>query len=172
MALDKVKPLKLESADTGGTQNDEFPTSLNQHEDYVECRGVVLDDATRSDESTVIAREDTDMLFKDGNNPAYVTLTQLLEHKTLIHFIDEGPADGFTSGATKTVTGTLFPTNILWSRADTTKLVEQSITWTGIKPTTIQWKLYAADGATVLVTVTDTISFTGIYETGRTRVIA
>jgi hypothetical protein len=78
MALDKVKPLKLESSDTGGTQNDEFPTSMNQHEDYIECRGLVFDDAIRADESTVITREDKDMLFRDGNNPDYVTLTQLL----------------------------------------------------------------------------------------------
>ena len=89
----------------------------------------------------------------------------------LIHFIDEGPAEGFTTGATKTITGTVFPTQILWSRADATKLVEQNITWTGNKATTIQWKMYAANGVTVLATVTDTISYSGIFETGRTRAI-
>ena len=78
MAIDRVKPLKLESADTGGTQDDAFPTSVNQYQDYIEARGLVLADATHSDETTVIAREDADMLFKDGNNTTYVTLTQLL----------------------------------------------------------------------------------------------
>lgn len=97
------------------------------------------------------------------------------DHKTLlqlIHFIDEGPAEGFATGATKTVTGGAFPTSILWKRADATKLVEQLVTWTGVLPTTVQWKMYAADGTTVLATVTDTISYSGPYETGRTRSIA
>lgn len=95
-------------------------------------------------------------------------------HETLlqlIHFIDEGPAGGFATGATKTVTGTVFPTQMLWRRADATKLVEQNITWTGNKPTTIEWKMYDVDGTTVLSTVTDTISYSGIFETGRTRAI-
>lgn len=96
------------------------------------------------------------------------------QHKTLlqlIHFIDEGPAEGFSSGATKAITGTAFPTQILWKRADTTKLVEQNITWVSAKPTIVQWKMYASDGATVLATVTDTISYSGAFETGRTRTI-
>lgn len=96
------------------------------------------------------------------------------QHKTLlnlIHFIDEGPAEGFTTGATKTVTGGIFPSQILWRRADATKLVEQNITWAAAKPTTVQWKMYAADGLTVLATVTDSISYSGAFETGRTRTI-
>lgn len=97
------------------------------------------------------------------------------DHRTLlqlIHFIDEGPAEGFTTGATKTVTGTTFPTQVLWRRADATKLVQQDITWTGVLPTTVVWRMYAADGTTVLATVTDTITYSGVYETGRTRSIA
>ncbi len=96
------------------------------------------------------------------------------QHKSLlqlIHFIDEGPAEGFTTGATKTVTGTVFPTQELWKRADNTKLVEKNITWTGPLPTTIEWKMYDVDGTTVLATVTDTISYSGVFETGRTRSI-
>lgn len=97
------------------------------------------------------------------------------DHKTLlqlIHFIDEGPAEGFATGATKTVTGGAFPTSILWKRADATNLVEQLVTWTGTLPTTVQWKMYGTDGITVLATVTDTISYSGPFETGRTRSIA
>lgn len=91
----------------------------------------------------------------------------------LIHFIDEGPANGFTSGATKTVTGTVFPTEELWKRQDTTALVRKSITWTNAVPTQIQWKLYDTDGTTVLATVTDTISYTSnIFESSRSRAIA
>jgi hypothetical protein len=90
----------------------------------------------------------------------------------LIHFIDEGPAEGFSTGATKTVTGTVFPSQVLWRRADNTKLVEQNVTWTGANATTVEWKVYAADGVTVLATVTDTITYSGPFETSRVRAIA
>jgi len=90
----------------------------------------------------------------------------------LIHFIDEGPAEGFTTGATKTVTGTVFPSQVLWRRADSTKLVEQNITWTGANATTVEWKIYAADGTTVLATITDTITYSGPFEASRVRAIA
>jgi len=96
------------------------------------------------------------------------------QHKVLlnlIHFIDEGPAEGFATGATKEIIGGVFPSSILWKRADATKLVEQNITWAQAKPITIQWKMYAANGVTVLATVTDTVSYSGAFETGRTRTI-
>ena len=96
-------------------------------------------------------------------------------HKTLlqlVHFLDEGPGEGFASGATKEVTGTVFPTVELWKRADATALVRKTTTWTGAVPTTIEWKVYDVDGTTVLATITDTIAYSGIFEPGRTRVIA
>lgn len=96
------------------------------------------------------------------------------DHATLlqlIHFIDEGPAEGFTTGATKTVTGGAFPTEVLWKRADTTNLVRQSVTWTGVLPTTVVWQMYATDGTTVLATVTDTITYSGPFEASRVRAI-
>lgn len=97
------------------------------------------------------------------------------EHRVLlqlIHFIDEGPAEGFVTGATKTVTGGAFPTSIVWKRSDNTKLVEQLVTWTGVLPTTVQWKVYDGDGTTVLATVTDTITYSGPFEASRSRAIA
>lgn len=97
------------------------------------------------------------------------------DHKTLlqlIHFIDEGPAEGFATGATKTITGGIFPTEVLWRRADTTALVRQSIAWSGVVPSSVVWRVYAADGVTVIATVTDAITYTGIVETSRTRSIA
>jgi hypothetical protein len=76
--VDRVKPLKLESADTGGTQDDPFPTSLDPNEDHVDARGVVFQDSTGSDETTAITRSGDDMTLKDVNNPTPLTLTQLL----------------------------------------------------------------------------------------------
>jgi len=94
--------------------------------------------------------------------------------RQLIHFIDDGPAEGFASGAYREVAGTVFPTAIVWweSSSKLKKIVERLITWTGVNPTTDQWKVYATDGSTVLATVTDAISYSGIFETSRTRTIA
>lgn len=99
------------------------------------------------------------------------------EHKILrqlIHFIDDGPAEGFTSGAYRETTGTVFPTAIVWweSSAKLKKIVEKLTTWSGPFPTTIVWKVYATDGVTVLATVTDTITWSGPFESSRTRTIA
>ena len=51
------------------------------------------------------------------------------------------------------------------------KLVEQLITWTGVVPTTVVWNIYG-DEENVLATVTDTITYSGILETGRTRALS
>ena len=127
-----------------------------------------------------IYRNGTDIKAKDGagvfNLRSGSGLTEAA-HRTLrqlIHFIEEGPAEGFASGAYRSTTGTVFPSAIVWwtSAAMTSKIVEKLITYTGPNPTTIQWKMYDVDGSTVLVTVTDVISYTGPFETSRTRTIA
>lgn len=98
--------------------------------------------------------------------------------RQLIHFIDEGPADGFASGAYKETlpAGNPFPASIIWwtSAAKTAKIVEKTITRNSNKtPSQIQWKMYDVDGTTVLVTVTDAITYANnVFETSRTRTIA
>jgi hypothetical protein len=97
------------------------------------------------------------------------------QHKDLhhlIHFIEDGPADGFTSGAYRETTGTVFPTSIIWYEDDTKakKLVERTITWTGVNATTDEWKMYNSNGS-LTVTVSDAITYSGIFETDRTRTI-
>jgi len=101
------------------------------------------------------------------------------QHRTLrqlIHFISDGPAEGFASGAYREILPAAdpFPTSIVWweSSDKLKKIVERLITWTGAFPTTDQWKIYDTDGTTVLWIVTDTISYTGAFETSRTRAIA
>jgi hypothetical protein len=93
--------------------------------------------------------------------------------RQLIHFIDEGPSEGFATGAYREMTGTIFPTAIIWweSAVKAKKIVEKLITWTGASPTTVAWKIYDTDGSTVLATVTDTITYSGIFETSRSRAI-
>lgn len=95
--------------------------------------------------------------------------------RQLIHFISEGPAEGFVSGAYREQLPSAdpFPTSIIWweSSSKLKKIMERTITWTGVNPTTDEWKMYDVDGTTNLVTVSDAISYSGVFETTRTRTI-
>lgn len=94
--------------------------------------------------------------------------------RSLIHFIDNGPAEGFASGAYRETTGTAFPTAIIWYEDATKakKIVSKEYTYSGAFPATITWKVYDTDGSTVLATVTDTLNYSGVFETDRTRTIS
>ena len=105
---------------------------------------------------------------------AGITADQHKALRQLIHFIDNGPAEGFASGAYREMTGTTFPSAITWydkAGVGKKKIVEKLLTYTGAFPTTIVWKMYDAT-ETLLATVTDTISYSGAFETSRTRSIA
>jgi hypothetical protein len=110
-------------------------------------------------------------------NPRTASNAAHRELRHLIHFIDDGPALGFASGAFKETLPSAdpFPTSEIWweSAAKTEKIVELAITRDAQKkPTTEVWQMYDTDGVTVLETVTDTIAYTGPFETTRTRAIA
>jgi len=99
---------------------------------------------------------------------------QTLRH--LIHFIDQGPGDGFASGAFKEIlpNNSAFPTSVTWylDVAKTKKLVEKFITYTNNTfPTTIHWNMYDTDGVTIIHTVIDTITYNSAFEATRTRTI-
>lgn len=157
-----------------------MPATPDRHPGiFEEDEGIVLEPQATSPATNGEIRYVTGVGFRFYEEGAAVGLSgsgiSQSTHRTLlqlIHFIDGGPAEGFTTGATRTTTGTAFPSQILWKRADATKLVEKDLTYTGVFPTTIQWKIYDTDGTTVLATVTDTITYSGAFETGRTRAIA
>ena len=102
------------------------------------------------------------------------------QHKILldlIHFIDNGPGDGFASGAVRTTSPTgPFPTNIVWflDGTLTTKLVEKIIVYTVDKvPATITWNMYDRAGLVIIHTVMDTFIYTNnIFESERIRTIS
>jgi hypothetical protein len=102
------------------------------------------------------------------------------QHKTLrdlIHFIDQGPGDGFASGAYKEIlpTGNPFPTSVIWylDVGKTKKLVEKFITYNANKfPTVIQWNMYDTDGVTLIHTVNDAITYDTAFESNRVRTIS
>lgn len=111
-----------------------------------------------------------------GGGGGGLTPTQHQTLRQLIHFIDEGPGDGFASGAFKEVlpTGSPFPTSITWylDVAKTKKLVEKFVTYNGSHfPTTIHWNMYDTDGVTIIHTVIDTITYSTAFESTRTRTI-
>jgi hypothetical protein len=95
--------------------------------------------------------------------------------RQLIHFIDDGPAEGFASGAYKEILPAAdpFPTSAIWweSSSKLKKIVELTVVYSGPFPTSEEWKIYDTDGSTVLATVTDAISYSGPFETSRTRTI-
>jgi hypothetical protein len=78
--VDRVKPLKLESVETGGTQDDAFPTSVNKNEDFYDGRGITLQDESSDDDHVRIFRAPSgDMMFRDLVVPGVEhTLTELL----------------------------------------------------------------------------------------------
>lgn len=111
-----------------------------------------------------------------GSSGGGITPQQHQTLRQLIHFIDEGPGDGFASGAFKEVlpAGSIFPTSIIWylDVSKTQKLVSKTIVWSGIVPSTITWQVYNVDGVTVAHTVTDNITYVNtIFEQNRTRTI-
>jgi len=186
MALDRIRPLKLEDPATGGTELDQFPTEADPNEDYADLRGITFQDDSSNDEDVYLTRDASgNLVFTDKVVGAIKTLSDLVAgsggltengHKILrqlIHFLDDGPAEGFASGAYREVTGTVFPTAIIWYDDNTKakKIVERTLTWTGVNLTTDVWKVYDTDGSTVLATVSDAISYSGVFETNRTRTI-
>lgn len=186
---DRIQPLKIESPDSGGDEVDMFPTALDKNEDYIDCRGTTYQNSISNDGYVYIDRDEGDnLVFSDGYVDP-ITLTQILEstsgvteakHKILrhlIHFIDEGPAEGFASGAYKETlpSGDPFPTSFIWweSSDKLKKIIEETITYNTNKTiATDTWKMYDTDGFTVLATVSDTILYSGVFETSRTRIIS
>jgi hypothetical protein len=104
----------------------------------------------------------------------YLTEAQHKALRQLIHFIDNGPAESFASGAYRETTGTVFPTAVIWydnNGVSKKKIVEKLISWSGAFPSTITWKVYDS-AETLLATVVDTMTYSGPFETSRLRSIS
>jgi len=137
--VDRVKPLKLESPGSGGTQVDEFPTSLNPNEDFLDARGLTLQNDTSDDENVRLTRDSSDrMVFLDGENSSPVSLSTLVagtggltptthrELDQLVHEIDENFYSEYTYSGKQV-------TNItVWTDSGkTTKIRETQLTYSG-----------------------------------------
>jgi hypothetical protein len=160
------------------TTPDRFPGPLSEEEIQLEELDTdpTLVGAIRNVLGEIKAKDDLGVfnIRSGGAAGAHESLRQL------IHLADGvgGPFEGFTSGAYReiTPTATPYPTAVIWweSSSKLKKIVEKTITWgTSPKvPTQVKWKAYDTDGSTVLVTVTDTITHSGVFETSRTRAVA
>lgn len=99
------------------------------------------------------------------------------QHKVLrngIHFIPDGPAEGFASLAYKETTRTgAFIDSEIWYDDNTKakKIFEAIYTRAGSFRSQEQWKIYDIDGSTVLATITDAITRSGPFESSRVRTI-
>lgn len=97
--------------------------------------------------------------------------------RRLLLFMDSGPGKGFASGAYMETlpAASPFPTSWIWwvDSGKTQKIVELTITRNANQTPNVEtWKMYDTDGTTVIETVVDTIAYTGIFETSRTRSIS
>jgi hypothetical protein len=95
--------------------------------------------------------------------------------RQLIHFIDDGPASGMLASAYKETLpfNSPFPTSEIWwtSPAKTLKLLQHEITRSVIQlPVTESWKMFDSNGSQV-EGVLDVITYSGVFETSRTRTI-
>ena len=98
-------------------------------------------------------------------------------HATLrqfAHFVDDGPGEGFASGAYKETlpAGAPFHTSEVWwaSSAKLLKLIELNITRDASKKPIVEtWTLFGGVG-NVLVELVDSIVYSGPFELSRTRV--
>jgi hypothetical protein len=173
MTLDRVQPLKIEDTGTG-TETDLFPTAVDKNEDYLDCHGITLQGNSSNDEAVVVARDESgNMTMLDSANTVK-TLSDLVALRKLAHFINNGPTEGFASGAYRANTGTALPTAITWydkAGEGKIKIVEKLITYTGSFPTTVVWKMYDASES-LIATITDVITYSGAFETSRIRTIA
>jgi len=139
--VDRVKPLKIESTDTGGDETDDFPTSLDKNEDFVDCRGVVFQNDTSDTETVAISRDASDnMTFFDGVVSGTKTLADLLSggmseatHRALdvlVHELDEDYYEEYTYTSGKITNITVWETS-----GKTKKIREYAFTYTGVQVT-------------------------------------
>ena len=150
--VDRVKPLKIESPDSGGVETDEFPTSLDKNEDFVDCRGVTIQDDSSDDDLVRVSRDGDDLTFLDKNNTEK-TLTDLVagtggltadSHRVLdqlVHGLAEDYYEEYTYSGSKV-------TNItVWTDSGKTKKIrEEQYMYTGPRITQAVTIQYDSDG--------------------------
>jgi hypothetical protein len=96
--------------------------------------------------------------------------------RKLILLADDGPFEGYPGAYRECLMfNNVFPSASIWytDNTKTAKIVEQSLVYSqsNIVPDQNIYRVYNLDGVTVKTTVIDTIAYSGIFETSRTRVV-
>lgn len=174
-----------------------YPINFNQTRDLLAIPGVAEADIRASllkgelrhkilAGDIVVECSDIDLLQFNDDQKAFLQSAGItigleagfseLEHdalRQLIHFINEGPGTGFASGAYKEIlpVASPFPTSVTWYSDSTKakKIVEKILTYNPNRtPATITWKMYDVNN-NIIVSLTDTIAYSGQFEISRTR---
>jgi len=65
--VDRTQAIKWESPAHGGTEEDLTPAEIDVHEDFLDCRGVSIQNDTSDDEVVLVSRDvDGNLTFKDA----------------------------------------------------------------------------------------------------------
>lgn len=76
--VDRTQAIKWESPAHGGTEEDLTPAEIDVHEDFLDCRGVSIQNDTSDDEAVLISRDaEGNMTFIDPVYGLTATLTEL-----------------------------------------------------------------------------------------------
>jgi hypothetical protein len=165
--VDRIKPLKIEGPGSGGTETDEFPTSMDKNEDFVDARGYCVQNDTSNDEDVRVSRDASDNLtFQDGVVSGVKTLSDLLAggmspdtHRQLDQLVHELDEDYYEE---HTYTGTKLTNVTDWTDATkTTKVREAQLTYTGRRLTGAVEIQYDASGVEV-ERLTSTVTYVGL----------
>lgn len=173
--VDRVQPLKIEAPESGGVETDLFPTSTDRNEDFLDCRGVALQNDESDDDTVQMTRSGNDLLFKDGPNPTPTTLSDLLavsgitaeEHRNLdqlVHLLAENYYEEYVYTGPR-VTGIITWTSV----SKVLKIREEQYTYDESRVSTVVTIQYNAAG-TEFERVTETYTYSGNKVTNMTAV--
>ena len=131
--VDKVRPLKLENASTGGTETDMFPTEVDVAEDYLAAKGIAFDN---SDSNLLVVV--TSVLTSSLNFSAPLLVSSSLSSGRVVYTTAGGQltADAsFTYNGTTVTHATTISQS--YSSASATNALTLSNTWSNTSGTSI-----------------------------------
>ncbi len=187
MAIDRCRPLKVESVAEGGSQEDSAygPTEVSIGSDFLDSQGATYQrpnaNTQTADTKVYVTRTAADDLTFNDPNAGLLALQQLItsvsgrigSHDTLtdIEHWTGSPGDGYASGAYLVTSASgILPTLFTWyasSAANAAKLFQIAVTYNGIRPATITQRLYT--GNAVVRTFVDTLSYGNVFYPTVTR---
>ncbi len=114
-----------------------------------------------------------DLLDPVDTSGSILNENQHKSYRSLIHFLNEGPGNGFGTGLYREVvpSGSMFPTRVTWKTSSTgSKIVEGLVTYNPTRTiNTEQWSMYDSVGTTIIEQIIDTVTYQGIFELYRIR---